>query len=131
MATYSLVPTSTVQSATGASFTCAAGTIAIAKVNCRNGGSFTINGVVVIATNTWSVLASSPVQYFTQPANGGGGFAQQTIFAKAEGGNLAPAGSAYASGTAMTESTQEFALVAGDVLLGSGNASYHIEVCPV
>jgi hypothetical protein len=124
MATYNQgAPVTTVQSATGASYTVAAGQYAVAKCYVNNGGSFTINGITVMGSASYSVLSSSPLTYADNLGGTG-----SNILNYQPGSALTPSGSAFASATASTQNTQEFVLKTGDVLLGSGTAHYHIEV---
>lgn len=59
MATYSPIPTSTIQSATGASYTVPSGFYAVARVYCSSGAQVTINGVFIVAESAGQDTISS------------------------------------------------------------------------
>lgn len=164
------IPSSVVVSATAASYTVPAGFYAIVKAQVRNGGTFSVNGTVVLTSNTWNTIANNNGLYRSPgtPQLISNGFINQTYRAgalytgAAEGnGQLAGGNSTgntligynngssvvrvttvdtvntanmvdvYTNATAMTAIEQQFKVPTGTVVVGSGNASYCIELYSV
>lgn len=123
MATYSPVPTSTVQSATGASFTVATGTYAIARLYCGSGGTFSVNGTLVLSSGLWNTIAAA------SPGGTGNLVSGSTIAVLTVGSGTTPL---YTNSVASDTATASLILVTGDVLTGAGGTTlYHIEIYPL
>jgi hypothetical protein len=137
MATYSPVPSSTVQSATGASYTVAAGFYAIARLCVNAGGSFNVNGVTVLSCDTWSAINSANGLFRapgTPSSTGTSAGIAGALVDNPAGWSTSINGSAvpvYGNSTAAADLTTSLTLVAGDIIVGSGTARYHIEVYPL
>ncbi len=139
------IPDSTVQSATAASYTIPTNYYAKVKAAVGGTGTLSINGVQVMAGSTWTALASSTLK--VTATGGTGGVANPDY--NAGGGSMGASGlvtspsiandgsnyaadqgllAAFAGDTAKTKITQTFVLKAGEVVVGSGDAAYHIEL---
>ncbi len=142
------IPVSTVQSATAASYTVAADRYAIVRGQVKNGGTLSIGGVVVLSSDTWSVVANNVSPRTIRM--GGAGFksisvpltSNQTAISSyiPNAGNLfvdqirtssssyTDDGDAFTNSTARTSDSGTFKVPAGTVIVGSGDARYHIEL---
>lgn len=140
------IPSSVVVSATAASYTVPAGFYAIVKAQVRNGGTFSVNGTVVLTSNTWNSISSNsspntitgggnsgtvmPTMSTANPSGTTTSYVTGTGIAQNPGNN----GTAYTSSatftnaTAMTAIEQQFKVPTGTVVVGAGNASYSIEL---
>lgn len=97
---------------------------AVVHAQVRNGGTFSVDGTVFLTSNTWSVLASSPLYYNNQGGvNGLSATSGITVTGASAG--------AFVSGTAMTSIDHTFKVPVGTVIVGSGNASYVIEIIKI
>lgn len=141
------IPSSVVVSATAASYTVPAGFYAIVKAQVRNGGTFSVNGTVVLTSNTWNTISNSlglgmltravapPINNILNTFNTNNTAAGYYINSSGDIANLnngwSSAGNAFANATAMTAVEQQFKVPTGTVVVGSGNASYCIELYTV
>jgi hypothetical protein len=115
-------PVTTIQSATGASYTVPSGSVAVAKVFVSGGGKFSVNGVEVLVSPSWTVINSN----FSPQTTASAQMQVQTSLG-------AGVSNTFANSTATSTIAQVFVLKTGDVILGTpgaGKAAYHIEVYP-
>lgn len=134
------IPASVVVSATAANYTVPAGYYAVVRAQVRNGGTFSIDGSVVLTSNTWNTItsnASPRTAGATSPANS---LDSISVTLYAAGASLVPTGSGgnsnvsidrgatFSNATAMTAVEQQFKVPAGTVVVGAGNSSYCIEL---
>ena len=119
MATLSHIPNPVSIAVRTAGYTIPANRYARASVNVHVGGTFTINGTTALSSfaNTWSVLASSPIQTILF----GGGFGFSHI-ATGQASSQPSNGAAFSSNTARSENsvTGEYYLPTGTVINGTG-----------
>ena len=139
------IPSSVVASATAASYTVPAGFYAIVKAQVRNGGTFSVNGTVVLTSNTWNTISNSlglgmltralniPINNVLHVLSGNASYFINTNGDSA--GSIttgwSSAGNAFSNATAMTAVEQQFKVPTGTVVVGAGNASYLIELYAV
>lgn len=130
------IPASVVVSATAANYTVPAGYYAVVRAQVRNGGTFSIDGSVVLTSNTWNTITSN-----ASPRTAGGGGLDGFSVTLYGGGNSllsttsgttgnvnADRGATFSNATAMTAVEQQFKVPAGTVVVGAGNSSYCIEL---
>lgn len=146
------IPASVVVSATAANYTVPAGYYAVVRAQVRNGGTFSIDGSVVLTSNTWNTINSNSSPHtITGGGNGGTvipGFSTASSSTGSSGiaslpasgqGQLATgviynqsisftSAATFANSTAMTAVEQQFKVPAGTVVVGAGNSSYCIEL---
>ncbi len=145
------IPASVVVSATAANYTVPAGYYAVVRAQVRNGGTFSIDGSVVLTSNTWNTINSNSSPHTITgggsvpsgsgsliPANATSAYTSGNIIVPANGINTngysintGPAftsAATFANSTAMTAVEQQFKVPAGTVVVGAGNSSYCIEL---
>jgi hypothetical protein len=136
------VPVSTVQSATAASYAIPANRYAIVRAQVKNGGSLNIGGVTVLTSYTWATPALN-VSPRVVSQSGALGNMLNVIFSNS-GGNafgattngsqqnssvaFSDAGAMWTANTASTSPFAYFKVPTGTVIVGSGDARYHIEL---
>lgn len=121
------VPVSTVQSSTAASYTIPADRYAIVRAGVHRGGTFSINGTVVLFSEdtSWNAQAvnSSTLTY----GSAGGSGATLAVSTNTPTGGTAT----FTNSTARAFSSQHettFKVPPGTVIVGSGTARYHVEL---
>jgi len=121
------IPVSTVQSATAASYTVPADRYAIVRAGVHRGGTFSINGTVVLFSEdlSWSAQAVNNSPFTYSLAAGSGGSLTSTSTTPTGGS------AAYTNATARAFSSPHettFKVPPGTVIVGSGTARYHVEL---
>lgn len=140
------IPVATVQSATAASYVIPADRYAIVRAQVKNGGTFSIGGVVVLGSDTWSTIISnaSPITLqrsgdassASMNATMGGG--ATTFYLPRAGtndgayasnvGTQTNNGATFSNNTARTSDVATFKVPAGVTVVGAGDSRYHIEL---
>lgn len=144
------IPVSTVQSATAASYTVPADRYAIVRGQVKGGGTLSIAGVVVLGSDTWNVISNNN-GFLRTPGSGGGSAGGNTVInahvltagASSSAANTGVGGSTtvnntaqynwsavdvYTNSTARTSDVGTFKVPPGTVIVGAGDARYHIEL---
>lgn len=143
------VPVSTVQSATAASYTVAADRYAIVRAQVKGGGTLSIGGVVVLGSDTWSTIvnnisprtmriSASGLKSLAVPLSAGGQGAT-AVYTPGSGSayvdhprvtawSYTDDGDTFSNATARTSDTGTFKVPPGTVIVGAGDARYHIEL---
>jgi hypothetical protein len=132
------VPVSTVQSATAASYAIPANRYAIVRAQVKDGGSLNIGGVTVLTSKTWSAIFMNANPIVISKSNALGNMLNVNASAGAatatgtvtnnDGNPFSSAGGLYTNNTASTSPFAEFKVPTGTVIVGSGDARYHIEL---
>lgn len=114
---------------------------AVVHAQVRNGGTFSVNGTVFLTSNTWSAIninasprtvsASGGTQAMAVSMTQGSVSSGVPIIGSASMTSataITDGGAMFANSTAMTSVNETFKVPAGTTLVGSGNASYVIEL---
>lgn len=138
------IPVSIVASATAASYTVPSDRYAIVKAQVKAGGTLSISGVVVLGSDTWSVIiANANVIRLNQGLASYGGMMNVPLYNNAGNSAAGPTaigstsfgvsnssngGDVFANTTARTSDTAQFKVPAGTTIVGSGDSRYMIEL---
>ena len=141
------IPVTIVASATAASYTVPSDRYAIVKAQVKTGGTLSIGGVVVLGSDTWTVMTAGNNLYRTT-----GAMQYLTVNAGEQGNGLLSNSSTpnssfnrfkgdgtgaaqlvngivvFSNDTARTSDTAQFKVPAGTVIVGAGDARYMIEL---
>lgn len=124
---------------------------AVVHAQVRNGGTFSVNGTVFLTSNTWNTINSNSSPTTVQWASVGGTNAGKALNIPYAPGESVPSSNSsgqhlstgstsagvstsqtqadtFSNSTAMTSVNETFKVPAGTVLVGSGSASYVIEL---
>lgn len=116
---------------------------AVVHAQVRNGGTFSVNGTVFLTSNTWTTINSANgLQRLPGTLNWTGGTTQNyargslmtNLNASFQDGTAAGSIASvevYGNSTAMTTIDHTFKVPAGTVIVGSGSASYVIEIIKI
>lgn len=144
------IPVSIVASATAASYTVPSDRYAIVKAQVKTGGTLSIGGVVVLGSDTWSVITSSNGMWRSQGSavwqtGGTAGTYSVSRGVTVTSASVSPSAGTYigdtygpntnvslvsvfGNDTARTSNTAQFKVPAGTVIVGAGDARYMIEL---
>lgn len=129
---------------------------AVVHAQVRNGGTFSVNGTVFLTSNTWNSISSntspqtvttsngfkamsipfhSTSSSFFVPRGGIGGVTptmdQTTSVGPSSSSGTNSVADTFVNSTAMTSVNETFKIPAGTVIVGSGSASYVIEIIKI
>lgn len=139
------IPVSIVASATAASYTVPSDRYAIVKAQVKGGGTLSIAGVIVLGSDTWTVInananvrrinqstgiggMSVPIGWGTNNSQvgllttGTGGALQASVSSVSDGGDV------FSNSTGRTSDVCDFKVPAGTTIVGAGDARYLIEL---
>jgi hypothetical protein len=141
------IPVTIVASATAASYTVPSDRYAIVKAQVKTGGTLSIGGVVVLGSDTWTVMTAGnnlyrttgAMQYLTVNAGEqGNGLLSNSSnpnssFNRFRGDGTGAAQTVngivvFSNDTARTSNTAQFKVPAGTVIVGAGDSRYLIEL---
>lgn len=139
------IPVSIVASATAASYTVPSDRYAIVKAQVKAGGTLSIAGVIVLGSDTWTVInANANVRRINQgsgiggmsvPVGWGSAGTQIGLLTVGTGGapntgavSISDGGDVFSNSTGRTSDVCDFKVPAGTTIVGAGDARYLIEL---